>query len=154
MLCETGRVVAIEGEWVWVETQQMSACHTCSAKSACGQNLLNNIFPTKRQHLKISTNNCLETIRLHDNVELALPEQSIVKGALWLYGLPLVLLLLGMSVAASLFPASDAAAASGALIGFLIAVLLVKWHSYRYRFNPVYQPVIKRVLPATIIGMA
>ena len=147
MICETGRIIAMEGEWVWIETQQMSACHSCAAKAGCGQHLLSNVFPSKRQHLKLSTRTFADTVQLYDNVELAIPEQSIVKGAFLLYGLPLLMLLLGTVAASSFFPANDAMAGLGAFIGFSAAVLIVRGHAYWHRDDPQYHPMIKRILP-------
>lgn len=150
MMCETGRVIAIEGEWAWVETQQMSACHTCAAKAGCGQNLLSNVFPTKRQHLKLSTRTFADPIHLYDQVELAIPEQSIVKGAFLLYGLPLMMLLMGTILATYIVPANDLIAGLGALFGFGIAVVVIRLHSYWHRYDPQYHPMIKRVMSGAI----
>ena len=41
MILETGRIVAIEPEGVWVETIQKSACGSCKAEKGCGQSLIN-----------------------------------------------------------------------------------------------------------------
>ena len=40
MIRETGTVVAIEDNGVWVETIQQSACQTCVAEKGCGQRLI------------------------------------------------------------------------------------------------------------------
>jgi len=40
MLRESGRVVAIESDAVWVETIRSSLCGSCAAKAGCGQDYL------------------------------------------------------------------------------------------------------------------
>ena len=45
MLIETGRVVALEGNTVWVETLRQSACGSCSARAGCGHGVLNAVAP-------------------------------------------------------------------------------------------------------------
>lgn len=44
MLTETGRVIAIDDDGVWVETLKQSACHQCKARKGCGQKLLASTF--------------------------------------------------------------------------------------------------------------
>ena len=43
MLKESGKVVSIEDDGLWVETIQQSTCGSCRAKKGCGQQLLSKI---------------------------------------------------------------------------------------------------------------
>ena len=40
MISETGRIVAIETDGLWVETIQRSTCGSCAAEKGCGQSLM------------------------------------------------------------------------------------------------------------------
>lgn len=40
MLYETGKVVAVDSDGLWLETLKKSTCAQCSAKAGCGQQLL------------------------------------------------------------------------------------------------------------------
>lgn len=40
VLYETGRVVAVDGDGLWLETLKKSTCGQCSARAGCGQQLL------------------------------------------------------------------------------------------------------------------
>lgn len=51
MLSETGRVVAIDKDGLWVETLKTSSCAKCSAQSGCGQNLAAKLLPNSHMTL-------------------------------------------------------------------------------------------------------
>ena len=56
MLVETGRVVAVEEDSLWVETIRQSTCGSCAAQKGCGHGLLNRYADGKRgyiQHLAV-----------------------------------------------------------------------------------------------------
>ncbi|MBT8117314.1 MAG: SoxR reducing system RseC family protein, partial [Gammaproteobacteria bacterium] len=36
MLEETGRVVAIDGEYAWIESERTPSCGGCAARRGCG----------------------------------------------------------------------------------------------------------------------
>ena len=48
MLTETGRVVAVDGDRLWVETIRKSTCGSCAAQKGCGHGLLNRISDNQR----------------------------------------------------------------------------------------------------------
>lgn len=147
MMYENGIVVAVEGQWAWVETRQNTACGSCAAKAGCGQGVLNGLFSGKRHYIKVDTSRLNETVRLHDEVELAIAEHVMLKGSLWVYLLPLVLMIAGAVSAQSVWPAvGDTVAIAGAATGFVLAMLLVRVHAELQRNNPAYQPVLSRVV--------
>jgi sigma-E factor negative regulatory protein RseC len=43
MILETGVVVAVESDGLWVETIQKSACEVCVAEKGCGQKFLSKL---------------------------------------------------------------------------------------------------------------
>lgn len=148
MICENGRVVAVEDGWIWVETIQTSSCTACSAKSGCGQSLLNSIFAGKRHYVKVSTKGFHAPVQLHDEVELAIPEDVMLKGSFWVYLLPLLLLISGALLGEhfQLTENMDVSAAIGALIGFLAGLMALRLHAFRHRHNPAFHPVLSRVI--------
>ena len=40
MLTETGRVVAVDDDGLWVETVRRSTCNACGVRQGCGHGLL------------------------------------------------------------------------------------------------------------------
>jgi sigma-E factor negative regulatory protein RseC len=151
MICESGRVVSIEDEWMWVETHQLSSCQSCSAKSGCGQSLINSVFSGKRHYVKVAANGISEAVHLHDQVEIAIPDHAMLFGSFWLYLLPLLTLIAGALLGNHLAGGvGDLYAIIGAVIGFLVAACFIRLHSFLQRDNPAYHPVLHPVLHRVI----
>ena len=150
MICENGRVVSIEGDWVWVETLRTSSCVSCSAKAGCGQNLLNSIFSGKRHYVKVALNGFAEQVKLHDEVEIAIPENGILKGSLLMYIFPLLMLIVGAGAAQELVGENNGYSILGAIMGFVSALLIVRVHSYLHRSDPSYLPILHKILSSPV----
>ena len=77
-----------------------------------------------------------------DSVTLGLPEGALMRGALWVYGLPLLLLFLGALLGAALpvtvVDTSAILGMGGLLAGFVINRVL----SRRTGHNQAYQPAV------------
>ncbi len=146
MITETGRVVAIEPDALWVETIRRSTCNACSAQKGCGTGLLNRIGDGRRNQLRaLLRGKDPGQFHIDDNVEISVPEHVLLIGSAMVYLLPLVAMLVGMGLAQH-FLASQGWAAVGALLGFVAGMGLVRVHAWRNRDNPDYQPVVVRTL--------
>ena len=142
MICETGRVVAVEPSFLVVETIRQSTCSSCSAQKGCGTGLLNKIGSGKAHHLRVARGAFEQTeIDINDQVDISVPELMIVSGAAIVYLLPLFSMLAVMIGAEALF-ATEAAAALGALLGLVLGVVLVRIHALWLAGKPQYQPVV------------
>lgn len=118
MIVETGRVVAVETDVLWVETIQQSSCGTCAAKNGCGQGLMNRVFDGRRNQLKVPLGQfSAADFAVDDQVELGVQESALVSSAMVVYLLPLLSLIAGMALTSHWF-ASDGMAALGAGLGF------------------------------------
>lgn len=149
MITETGRVVGIDSDALWVETIQRSTCSSCSAQKGCGQGLMNKAFDGRRNQLRVMLQNqCADDFNLDDQVEICIPERAIVGGAMLVYLLPLLTMLISMAVV-SQFIAGDVAAAFGALFGFAGGLVVLRTHSQINRNNPVYQPSVLAKKPTS-----
>lgn len=91
MIKEIGEVVQIEGDEIWVKTQVTSTCNSCAAKSNCGTSSIAKAFGDKSVVNQV--NNELGA-QLNDQVEIGIPEHSLVQGAFLLYLLPLLVAIL------------------------------------------------------------
>ena len=87
MIKEIGRVVQKDAEFIWVETAIKSTCSTCAAKPNCGTSSVAEAFAGKSVINKVK--NTLDA-NLEDQVEIGIPEDSLVQGAFWIYILPIV----------------------------------------------------------------
>lgn len=145
MLTETGRVVALEADGLWVETIRKSTCGTCAVRKGCGHGLLNRMADGKRGYIRVLPGDqCLDDIRVNDQVLVGIPEEVILRGSFVAYVLPLLGMLMGALAAASwLEEHADLSALMGAIAGLGLGFLLVRWHGSRHRHDPAYQPILQ-----------
>jgi sigma-E factor negative regulatory protein RseC len=150
MLKETGRVVAIEADSLWVETIRQSTCGSCSAQKACGHGLMNKVASGKACHLRVPLSvEQRGQYALGDQVELAIPEHVLVKSALLVYLLPLLLMLLGAALP-SLWVSADSWAVLGAFAGLAAGFYLLRLYDVFTRNDPQSQPVLLTPVPQVI----
>ena len=151
MLLETGRIVAIEPGFVWVETLRRSTCGSCAARAGCGQRLLSRQGKGGRGLIRALSGNAVQAsdCRVDDYVEIALPEEVVLRGSIVVYALPIISMLLSVGlVLAFVSDAGDAVSLGAALTGFAIGLGLVRWHALLHQDDPQMQPVLQRRLGA------
>lgn len=148
MLVETGRVVAVDTEGLWVETIRESTCGSCAAQKGCGHGILSRFGSGRRAYVHvlwggITSDDCA----VDDQVRISIPEDVILRGSLVVYMLPLVCMLAGAAAGATLLPlAGEWPAAIGAILGFAAGFVLVRWHAWRHRADRTLQPTLLEVL--------
>ena len=146
MLEESARVVNIEGEFAWVESERHSTCGSCSVRSGCGTGVIARVLGRKRIRLravnKIDAN-------VGDRVVIGIAETGVVRGSLAVYAVPLAGLLAG-AVAGQLAglylmqAGSDLPAIAGAVGGFVTSLVWLARFSRATRTDAAYQPVLLR----------
>ncbi len=117
-LTETGRVVAIESDAVWVEADRSSACGKCAARAGCGHGALAALLQHGKRKVRavFGADLTVAKCELGDQVTICIPEATILGGTLLIYGLPLLL----AAGAALLFAGSgDLASAMAFCLGLL-----------------------------------
>tara|TARA_B100001540_G_scaffold303325_1_gene311814 strand:- start:272 stop:745 length:474 start_codon:yes stop_codon:yes gene_type:complete len=148
MLTETGRVVAVESDSLWVETIRKSTCGTCAARKGCGHGLLNSMSDGSRGYVRVLPGDqSLSACAVDDEVLISIPEEVLLRGSMIAYVLPLLCMLGGAVAAVEWLPGGqDALAAGGAIAGLALGFGLVRWHALRHRGDTRYQPVLLRVV--------
>ncbi|ARN75354.1 SoxR reducing system RseC family protein [Oceanicoccus sagamiensis] len=142
MIKETGRVVAIETDCLWVETIRQSTCNSCSAQKGCGHGILNKATAGRLNHMRVLLRDQpASDFAVDDEVDISIPEQVLVTGALLVYLLPLISLLAG-TLLVSAFWQGDLAAFLGAVLGFIAGLAGVKYHASINRNNMDLQPIV------------
>ncbi|MFL0803103.1 MAG: SoxR reducing system RseC family protein [Agarilytica sp.] len=147
MLKETGTVVAVDEDGVWVETLQQSTCAKCSAKQGCGQQLLNKLSPSHNMTFikALYTDASKRHIWVNgDTAVLGVNENALVFAALLAYGLPILLMMLGIGVGGywSGTLSNDLHTVFGALVGLIIGGVIVKLHGLFIRDDSVFQAYV------------
>lgn len=141
MLQETGTIVRIEADALWVETLQKTACQSCSAQKGCGQNTLAKALSSSTVIRVLLDGQSAKKFQLDQQVVIGIPDDVVVKGSLLIYLLPLIMLIVFASAGFHLVP-SDGVAAIGAVLGLIAGGLLVRWRSETTRHDPRLQPVL------------
>ncbi len=151
MLLETGHVVAVDSDSVWVETIRQSTCGTCAVQQGCGHGLLNRIASGRRHYIQVFSgalpaSNCA----VDDHVRISIPEKVLLRGSVVVYMVPLLAMLSGATLAAGMMPGNpDILAISGAVGGFGLGVGLVRWHAWHHRSDKSMQAsLVELVKPA------
>lgn len=142
MIEESGTVVALDGDDVWVQTIRQSTCGSCSARKGCGQGALARMTDGRANQVRVR-NACGADIG--DQVVLGIEESQLLRASLLVYALPLLALLAGALVGGGLWPGQDLAAIAGGGIGLAAGFLLVKTVSSRQEKADHLRPVLLRI---------
>lgn len=147
MIEEQGRVVGVEDDWAWVQTERKTVCSQCSANKGCGTSVLAKVIGQKTAAIAV-----IKTlpVKIGDEVIIGIEENSLVKGSLLIYALPLILFiafgLLGEVVSAQvLLSNTDVLTVVFALFGLAAGFLWLKRVSAHIRLDPNYQPKLLRI---------
>ncbi|MGE4408080.1 SoxR reducing system RseC family protein [Pseudomonas sp.] len=149
MIEEPGRVVALEAGAVWVETRRKSTCSGCSAKSGCGQGLMDTLGVGERRGLIRAV--CDLNLQVGDSVIVGIREDVLLRSAVLVYLLPLLMLMAAALLAAQLSAREPVVILAG-LGGFFVSWLIVRTRSRRTADDPNLQPVVLRAMLAGPAG--
>lgn len=141
MILETGKIVSIEPEGVWVETIQRSVCGTCKAEKGCGQSLMAKWGAQASYIWVLLEGRNADEYQIGDEIQIGIPEDVVVKASMLAYVMPLLLMLL-TTIAAHLLFNHEALTALGALLGLVLGGFILRWHSQRSRYDARLQPVL------------
>jgi len=141
MLLETGRIVAIEPQGLWVETIQRSACGSCQAQKGCGHNMLAKWGESASRLWVLLDGRDAGEYHLGEEVQIGVPEEVIVNGSLFVYMVPL-LAMIAATLIAHQQALSDALNALFAFAGLIMGAVIVRWCSHFIRFDKRLQPVL------------
>lgn len=157
-MIESGRVVAIETDALWVETRHKTTCGNCAAQKGCGQSLLQQLYPARSNHLRVLLTGgdagMEHSYQLGDSVEFSLSDHTIVMGSLLVYLVPIIGLLLGGLLGAHWF-AHELAIIVTAFSGFAIAAAGVRLYSTEYSHAATLQAqLVARVQGSSVLTPA
>jgi positive regulator of sigma E activity len=116
MLEQHARVVKSSAEGVWVEAIAPESCGIC-AGHGCASRQIVELFQRLPRRYRVES---CEGLSVGDRVVVSIPEGSVIRSALYCYGLPLGLIL-GGAMFARMGVAGDGAAVAGAMFGALTA---------------------------------
>ena len=141
MIEERGRVVAREGDAVWVETLRRRTCDGCSARHGCGHRLLDSARSGARARVRALVDG--EPPEPGATVVVGIPEGALLRAAAMAYLLPVILLLAGALAGAWIAPQGSLPALVG-LVGLVIGFLCNRWYSQGVRARETMHPRLVR----------
>ena|SRR5690606_36262659 len=141
MILETGRVVAVEPDVLWVETIQRSTCNTCRAEQGCGQSMMAKLSGHTSYLRVLLEGRDSSAYQLGDEIQIGVPEAVIANGSLFVYLLPLLAMLVCSGFAHWQFE-REPLTIFAAFLGLVLGGLLVRWRAYHTRNDRHLQPVL------------
>ena len=126
-LSETGRVVAVESDAVWVEADRSSACGKCAARAGCGQGALSAMLQSGRGRVRAVSGDTLraDQCELGEEVVIQLPESTLFSGTFLIYGVPLTVASIAAVAASGGGDVMSVSAFGAGLIGSFAMLRLV-----------------------------
>jgi len=146
MIEESAIVTATSGEFARVETQRVTSCGSCEAKSACGTSVLARVFGNRRTVVEVL--NPIGAVT-GEQVVVGLDESALTRASFFFYIVPLLLLLTGgilgqwMAETIGLQSTEPLSIVSG-LLGLLIGLFWLRWFAFKTSRSSSYQAVILR----------
>lgn len=131
MIEQRARVIAVEGDWVQIQTEAQSGCHSCGAKNGCGSSLIAQMFPARfNQPLRLSSSHVTLAPQAGDHVIIGIDERHLQKTTLLLYAVPL-LGLLGGSIMGQVIGGTELISILGGLLGLSTTLMSIRWGAGR-----------------------
>lgn len=143
MITETGRVIAVKGNSIWVQTIRQSACTSCKARQGCGQRVLAGATGGRANQVQVENH---LGARVGDEVTLAIAESALLGASVLAYAVPLLLFVLGAVAGHLLGGGTDASAIVGSAIGLAAGFAVSR--RLHGRSGAEYMPSLLRVHPA------
>jgi len=120
-------VIQVMGEEASVQPLSTGGCGHCDSEGGCGSGTLTKLFCSSKPRSFIVRNEA--GAKVGDEVQVSIPDGVLLRGAVKMYVLPLILLLVGGISGVGLAGTAvlrDAYAAAGASIGLLLGFFLAR----------------------------
>lgn len=145
MLEQRARVVQSSQPGIWVEALEPDGCGVCEGQG-CASRRLAELFQRSPRQYPVT---CRLPVTPGDSVIVGIPEGRLLRSALYLYGMPLGLIMGGALLLQAWFP-GDAGAVTGSLMGMIAAGAVIA-SSDRTPPGDTRPVVIRRLIRASTI---
>lgn len=119
------RVVSLDGNMVWLEPEQTTACGGCKASGVCGVQPGSRRLVVRRFALRNDHN-----LVVGERVVVGIADATLLRGALTAYGLPMLVMMVA-GVTAQKQIGGDLAAAVAAVSGLIVGLVFVRFWAKR-----------------------
>ena len=132
MIETEAQVLRCEGENAWVKIRPHRPCGACDPVHGCKSVAITRLFATAQDAYRVRNE---INAAPGDLVTVAVQDGVVLLAAVWAYGLPLLLLLLGGFVGGAVFeaPHQELASIIAASLGFALGFLLLRWRQRHFK---------------------
>ncbi len=126
MIEQPAVVTQYDDKTVWLKAERQSTCSACKIKQGCGTGLLSEHVGKRFSEITVNKTN---DVHIGQQVQLAIPEKTLLQGALLMYIAPLALLFIFAAIAKTLSfneIIEIFSGLSGLLIGFYLVRIRLK----------------------------
>ncbi|WP_137718813.1 SoxR reducing system RseC family protein [Methylobacillus flagellatus] len=148
MIEEQAVVLTVYDDAAELEVVRRTACSLCGQSRGCGVALFGRLF---RHHSRVFSASNTIGAQPGDHVMVAIAPQALLVGALKVYAVPLLSLLLGSAAGSVLGAGADLYAVLGAVAGLALGMLWVRLHSMGASVQFAARPQIVSLLPAEAV---
>jgi len=142
-------VIQRQGNEALVEAIQGGGCGHCDSEKGCGSGKLSQLFCSEPRRFRVRNN---ANAQVGDMVQVVLGDGLLLRGALLMYILPLLLLMIGAAAGTQLSSeerVGEVYSAIGGLVGLISGFLIVKFVSSRRSKSSV---ALADILPVAETG--
>lgn len=122
MIEQQAKVISCNNDTVSLEVERQSSCSACKVRQGCGTAMLAEHVGNRFSQITVSKTGDVE---VGQQVELAIPERSLLHGAFLMYIVPIVLLFVFSAIAQYVYANEFIEILSG-LVGLFLGFYLVK----------------------------
>ncbi|QLI80216.1 SoxR reducing system RseC family protein [Chitinibacter fontanus] len=123
MIETQAQVVRTEGNYAWVKIRPHTPCGHCDPEKGCKSVAITRMFGNAQESYRV--HNPLAA-KPNELVTIAVQEGALLSSALWAYGLPMLLLLLGAVIGHFIASNSELATLVGAAFGFILGFFVLR----------------------------
>lgn len=138
------RVISVDGNTVWLEPEQTTACGGCVSAKVCGAEPGSRRLVARRFALVND-----ENLQVGDRIVVGVTSSTLLRASMTAYGLPLLLMLVS-GVTAQKLIGGDGAAAAATLAGLLVGLVLVRLWAKRSSARGELTPHFIRRAPVPV----
>jgi sigma-E factor negative regulatory protein RseC len=139
MIKQPAKVIAETKLTYLLESLPKSACPQCDAGKGCGGGLLAKAFSNKTYQLELTKT---KKLGINEIVQIGIPSQLLVRASFIVYFLPLLSMIITALVAGLYTENQDVYTVSGAIIGFIVGLLIAKLLSNKLYKIGISSPVL------------
>lgn len=150
MIKESATVIAVDGDLVTVEAAIKTTCSSCQAQSDCGSGVISRALSPRTQQLTLRSP---VPCKVGETVSIGVPEAGVVAASLWLYIVPLLVLVVSAIAAGQWLPAigldSELWTLATSLLLTCASFVLISGHLKKIDQSS-FQPVILSTTVSTV----